>query len=172
MVYVRVLVHSFFFFVLFINQKIRFASYTSQKTKPASLDTVPLLSNNSTTTSNSSQSAVSKLGMTAKVAPIKPKPANTRALASPTEKPKLMTPPPSTSRNPFFIISLNKSKNTSNTSEESSTSKECNNKINEKMVNENKRNEYSAEKRKKEEKLRIKAEKEARKVKIAVFLIS
>lgn len=37
------------------------------------------------------------------------------------------------------------------------------------MVNENKRNEYSAEKRKKEEKLRLKAEKEARKVKIAVF---
>lgn len=32
------------------------------------------------------------------------------------------------------------------------------------MVNENKRNEYSAEKRKKEEKLRLKAEKEARKV--------
>lgn len=32
------------------------------------------------------------------------------------------------------------------------------------MVNENKRNEYSAEKRKKEDKLRLKAEKEARKV--------
>ncbi|XP_031635088.1 flocculation protein FLO11 [Contarinia nasturtii] len=141
--------------------RLRFASYTSQKSKSvsssSSLDTVPLLG---ATSSTSSQSTVSKLGMTAKVAPIKPKPTSTRTLASPTEqKPNITTP--STSRNPFFIISLNKNKNTANT--EQSTSKECNSKINEKMVNENKRNEYSAEKRKKEEKLRLKAEKEARK---------
>ncbi|XP_055319145.1 chromatin assembly factor 1 subunit A-A isoform X2 [Sitodiplosis mosellana] len=174
--------------------RLRFASYTSQKSKTISstqsLDTVPLLGSQPTSTSNS-QSAVSKLGMTSKVAPIRAaKPTSTRALASPTDKiPSITTQPPpppsrpsstsassstSTSRNPFFIISLNKSssKNTAANAAAAAvvaeqsislSSKECNNKINEKMVNENKRNEYSAEKRKKEEKLRLKAEKEARK---------
>lgn len=57
----------------------RFASYTAQRSKSASttLDTVPLLENNAQPTV---QSATSKLGMTAKVAPIKSATTATRTM--------------------------------------------------------------------------------------------
>lgn len=79
------------------------------------------------------------------------------------EKP--VAPTPSTSRS-FFILPLGKcgKRSTliggqSNTKADTVASK-----IDERMADENKKNEFSAEKRKKEEKLRLKAEKEAKKV--------
>lgn len=76
-----------------------------------------------------------------------------------------VAPKPSTSRS-FFILPLGKcgKRSTliggqSNTKADTVASK-----IDERMADENKKNEFSAEKRKKEEKLRLKAEKEAKKV--------
>lgn len=133
----------------------------------SSLDTVPLLGNIKI---SNSQSNVSKL--TAKVAPIKPKTPTTRTLAtSPNQKLNLPSNT-STSRSSFFILS-SLSRNSSNSAEKNGQKNysvdATDSKANDKMVNENKRNEYSAEKRKKEEKLRKKAENEAKKVCLGGF---
>lgn len=162
-----IFVFGFFVFVMFwVNCCCRFASYTTQKSKsvsPSSLDTVPLLGNIKI---SNSQSSVSKL--TAKVAPIKPKTPTPRTLAtSPIQKSNSASNT-STARSSFFILS-SLSRNSSNCAEQTSHQKNhsvdaIDSKANDKMVNENKRNEYSAEKRKKDEKLRKKAENEAKKV--------
>lgn len=109
----------------------RFASYTQ---KSSSHESVPLLG--AVAPSNP------KLGLTAKVAPIKPK-SIPNISVSPTIKTDAI---PSTSRSAYYL---------------SSSANEGSNRTDEKA--DNRKNENS-EKRKKEDKLKLKAEKEARKV--------
>lgn len=86
----------------------------------------------------------SKLGMMSKVAPIKPKiSATNMATGPPTMMPTRSESAPSTSRTNYLLLSNNKS----------ATDERADNKKNE-----------SVEKRKKDEKLKLKTEKEARKV--------
>lgn len=114
----------------------RFASYTQ---KSSSHESVPLLG--AATPSNSS-----KIGLTAKVAPIKPK-SIPNISASPNIKTDAI---PSTSRSAYYLSS---SGNSSNNCISRTTDEKADNRKNE-----------NSEKRKKEEKMKLKAEKEARKV--------
>lgn len=118
----------------------RFAAYTS---KPTAAETAPLLGESVATTTKSSMGP--KLGMMAKVAPTKPK-INTTNMGAAAVTARSNEATPSTSRPNYSVI---------NGGNRATTDERADNKKNENM-----------EKRKKEEKLKLKAEKEARKVTI------
>lgn len=122
----------------------RFASYTQ---KPSSHETVPLLG--AVTPSNP------KLGLTAKVAPIKPK-SIPNISASPNIKTDAI---PSTSRSAYHLTSS--ASGGGNSCASSRTDEKADNRKNE-----------NSEKRKKDEKLKLKAEKETRKVFIYCQLLN
>lgn len=93
----------------------------------------------------------SKLSMTAKVAPIKPK-----SIPNISASNELTDPIPSTSRSSYYVT---------NNNNHTDSNINNNNSCKPDETAENKKNENS-EKRKREEKLKLKAEKEARKVSI------